>query len=339
MKIAVLLGGISAERSISVLSGRAFVFALRERGHDVVAIDPSLGANGVIDDATLRAATAYEVTAEELAAYSPQKLVECIQSSLFDNVDLVFIGLHGKYGEDGYVQALLDLRGIPYTGSAMLASAMAMDKATSKLMFSVAGIPNAPWVTVDPVEADNDVMLTQVMSDLKGSLVVKPNDQGSTVGMTILHGPTLESLREAIQLAGTFSKIVLIEQYIGGRELTVPVLGSEALPIIEIVPHEGYYDFTNKYTKGRTEYLCPAPLSEEVQHHVSNLAIAAHDILGCKAYSRVDFRLNDENMPFCLEVNTLPGCTETSLVPMSARQAGIEFGDLLEEIIRLSING
>ncbi len=337
MKIVVLLGGISPERNISLLSGRAFTFALRERGHTVVAVDPSLGANGVLTDDDLRAATAREVTAEELASFEPRKLVECIQGPLFDNVDIVFIGLHGRYGEDGYVQSLLDLRGIPYTGSGMLASAIAMDKAMSKLLFAMAGIPSAHWVTVDPKDADNETLLMEVLQEINGPLVVKPNDQGSTVGMTILDRPTVESLREAVLTAGQFSKLALIERYIGGRELTVPVLGGEALPIIEIIPHDGYYDYANKYTKGRTDYECPAALSEEVQHHVQNLAVAAHGILGCRAYSRVDFRLNEENMPYCLEVNTLPGCTETSLVPMAARQAGIEFGDLLEEIIRLSL--
>lgn len=337
MNIVVLLGGISPERNISLLSGRAFTFALRERGHTVAAVDPSLGANGVLTDDDLRAATAREVTAEELASFEPRKLVECIQSPLFDNVDIVFIGLHGRYGEDGYVQSLLDLRGIPYTGSGMLASAIAMDKAMSKLLFAMAGIPSAHWVTVDPNDVDNENLLMEVLQEINGPLVVKPNDQGSTVGMTIVDRPSLESLREAVLTAGQFSKLALIERYIGGRELTVPVLGGEALPIIEIIPHDGYYDYANKYTKGRTDYECPAALSEEVQHHVQNLAVAAHGILGCRAYSRVDFRLNEENMPYCLEVNTLPGCTETSLVPMAARQAGIEFGDLLEEIIRLSL--
>jgi len=339
MNIVVLLGGVSPERNISLLSGRAFTFALRERGHSVVAVDPSLGSNGVLSDEELRAATAQEVTEEALSKFEPRKLMECIESALFDNVDVVFIGLHGRYGEDGYIQSLLDLRGIPYTGSGMLASAIAMDKATSKLLFAMAGIPSAHWVTVDPKDADNETLLMEVLQEIRGTLVVKPNDQGSTVGMTILENPSVESLREAVLLVGRFSKLALIERYIAGRELTVPVLGGEALPIIEIIPHAGFYDYANKYTKGRTDYECPATLSEEVQHHVQNLAVAAHGILGCRAYSRVDFRLNEENMPFCLEVNTLPGCTETSLVPMSARQAGIEFGDLLEEIIRLSLEG
>ncbi|MBK6291489.1 MAG: D-alanine--D-alanine ligase [Ignavibacteria bacterium] len=336
MNIAVLLGGLSPERNISFLSGRAAVSALRGRGHTVVAIDPARGANGIVTDDELQAATAREVTSDELASFSPIRLMECITSDQFNNIDLVFLLLHGQYGEDGYVQSLLDLRGIPYTGSTMLASAAAMDKGLSKMLFQVAGIPTPYWVSVAPEQADDNDLLGEVIKEINGPMVVKPNDQGSTVGMTILHRVTEEDLAAAIRLAGQFTRSILVERYIPGRELTVAVLGNEALPIIEIEPKEGYYDYANKYTKGKTEYHCPADLSEEVQDHVQNLAVAAHHILGCRAYSRIDFRLTEDNIPYCLEVNTIPGFTETSLVPMAARAAGIEFGELCEEIIRLS---
>lgn len=336
MNIAVLLGGISPERNISYLSGRAAVFALRELGHSVVAIDPSRGANGVVSDDELRAATATEVTTAELASFTTMSLIECITSDQFDGIDVVFILLHGRYGEDGYVQSLLDLRGIPYTGSTMLASAAAMDKGLSKMLFQVAGIPTPYWVSVLPEQADDIELLAEVCKEINGPMVVKPNDQGSTVGMTILDSASVEDLAVAIRLAGQFTESILVERYIPGRELTVTVLGSEALPIIEIVPKDGYYDYANKYTKGKTEYFCPADLSQEVQDHVQNLAVAAHHVLGCRAYSRVDFRLTEDNIPYCLEVNTIPGFTETSLVPMAARTSGIEFGDLCEEIMRLS---
>jgi len=262
--------------------------------------------------------------------------MECFTSALFDGIDLVFILLHGRFGEDGYVQSLLDLRGIPYTGSTMLASAAAMDKGLSKMLFQVAGIPTPFWVSVRPDQADDTDLLAEVRKEINGPMVVKPNDQGSTVGMTILQQATDEELSAAIRLAGQFTELILVERYIPGREITVAVLGNNSLPIIEIVPKDGYYDYANKYTQGKTEYFCPAELSEEVQNHVQNLAIAAHNILGCRAYSRVDFRLTEDNMPYCLEVNTIPGFTETSLVPMAARAAGIEFGDLCEEIIALS---
>ena len=325
MNIAVLLGGISPERNISFLSGRAAVFALRERGHSVIALDPSRGVHAIVSDDELRAATAVEVTETELAGFSPLKMMECFTSALFDGIDLVFILLHGRFGEDGYVQSLLDLRGIPYTGSTMLASAAAMDKGLSKMLFQVAGIPTPFWVSVRPDQADDTDLLAEVRKEINGPMVVKPNDQGSTVGMTILQQATDEELSAAIRLAGQFTELILVERYIPGRELTVAVLGNTSLPIIEIVPKDGYYDYANKYTQGKTEYFCPAELSEEV-----------HNILGCRAYSRVDFRLTEDNMPYCLEVNTIPGFTETSLVPMAARAAGIEFGDLCEEIIALS---
>lgn len=338
MNIAVLLGGLSPERNISFLSGRAAVSALRGRGHTVVAIDPARGANGIVTDEELQAATAREVTSEELASFSPIRLMECITSDQFNNIDLVFLLLHGQYGEDGYVQSLLDLRGIPYTGSTMLASAAAMDKGLSKMLFQVAGIPTPYWVSVTPEQADDNDLLGEVIKEINGPMVVKPNDQGSTVGMTILQRVTEEDLAAAIRLAGQFTRSILVERYIPGRELTVAVLGNEALPIIEIEPKEGFYDYANKYTKGKTEYHCPADLTEEVQDHVQNLAVAAHHILGCRAYSRIDFRLTEDNIPYCLEVNTIPGFTETSLVPMAARAAGIEFGELCEEIMRLSVN-
>lgn len=337
MNIVVLLGGISPERNISLLSGRAAVEALRLKGHTVTAVDPSKGANGILSQEELDAATAREVTAEELAAFRLDALNECISSDVFNSTDIVFICLHGKYGEDGYIQALLDLRGIRYTGSGMLASAMCMDKAVTKLMFQVAGIPTPHWASIKPNQAADDEAIRQLLKEVPGKLVVKPNDQGSTVGMTILEENDADGLRKAIQLAGQFSELVLIEEYIPGRELTVAVLGGEALPIIEIEPTEGYYDYANKYTKGKTLYHCPAELSEEVQHHVMNLAVTAHEIMGCKGYSRIDFRLSPENYPYCLEVNTIPGFTATSLVPMAARECGIEFPELCEEVVRLAL--
>ncbi len=338
MNIAILLGGISPERNISLLSGRAATHALRAKGHSVVAIDPALGLDGTMTDAELASVTANEITDAELAAFRPEQLIECIHSPLFNGIEMVFLGLHGRYGEDGYVQALLDMRGIPYTGSGMLASAMCMDKTVSKMMFQISGIPTPHWVSLTPEQADDMEVLAEVQRELRGPIVVKPNDQGSTVGMSIIETGVVDDLAAAVRLAAKFSSSILVERYIAGRELTVAVLGGEALPVIEIEPKDGYYDYANKYTKGRTEYHCPADLTDEVRNHVQNLAITAHAVLGCRAYSRIDFRLSEDNVPYCLEVNTLPGLTETSLVPMAARQAGIEFGDLCEEIIRLSGN-
>jgi len=339
MKIAVLLGGIGPERNISMLSGRAIIKALREQGHTVVAVDPAKGANSLVSDDTLAQATNASVSAEELASYSPRSLMECVNSGILDDQDVVFIMLHGRYGEDGYIQSLLDLRGIPYTGSGMLASGIAMDKALTKMLFQVGGIPTAYWVTVTADQATDPEALGQIRQELPGQVVVKPNDQGSTVGMTIVDTTVIDDLSRAIKHAAQFSDTILIERYIKGRELTVAILGDEALPVVEIVPKEGFYDYENKYTKGRSDYYCPADLTEEVADHILNLAVTAHHMVGCRAFSRVDFLLNEDNLPVCLEVNTIPGFTELSLFPMAAREAGLEFGPLCEEIINLSVNG
>lgn len=337
MKIAVLMGGISSERNISLLSGRAVTRALRERGHIVHAYDPSRGAHAELSDADLDAASNAPVTPEELAAFRKEALMDCVASGQLDGVDVVFNLLHGQYGEDGYMQALLHLRGLPFTGSGMTASAIAMDKGLAKMLFQVSSIPTAHWVTLQASDANDAALMEEVREELKGPVVVKPNDGGSTVGMTIVHSGDLQDLQQAVQEAARYTNSIIVERYVHGREFTVAVLGNEALPVIEIVPHEGTYDYQNKYTKGRTDYHCPADLDDHVRDHMMSLAVTAHRVIGCTAYSRVDFLLTEDNLPVCLEVNTVPGFTELSLVPMAAKAVGIGFGDLCEEIIRLSI--
>lgn len=337
MNIIVLLGGISPERNISLLSGRAAYRALLSKGHRVTAVDPSRGSNCVVTQEELNAAVAAPVSNEELSKFSPMSIVECITSEIFADVDVVFIALHGRYGEDGYVQSLLDLRGIPYTGSNMLASALAMDKTATKVMLRASGVPTPPWVALRANDSTDSAMLTSCIEQLGSQLVVKPNDQGSTVGMTILHDATPTTLGSAVVEACRYSRVALLETYIPGRELTVAVLGFDALPVIEISPKEGYYDYANKYTKGKTQYQCPAQLSDDIAFHVQSLAVTAHEVVGCAVYSRVDFRLHPDGTPWCLEVNTIPGFTETSLVPMAASECGIAFEDLCEIIIETSL--
>ncbi|MBD1209977.1 MAG: D-alanine--D-alanine ligase [Ignavibacteria bacterium] len=340
MNIAVLMGGISAERNVSFASGKAIAEALQSRGHRVVALDPALGANGVIDLATFQADAGREPTAQELAAFSPKSLLDCAHSPHLKDVDIVFLALHGKYGEDGYIQALLDMQGIRYTGSAMLSSTLAMSKLMSKRIFQSAGIPTPLFLALSSKSilekgADYD-LVDELRSELGDGLVIKPDSEGSTVGITIVPNGNVDEIKRGIELAATLGEIILVEQFIEGRELTVAVLGDETLPIIEIRTDTGFYDYAHKYTKGRTEYICPADVPPDVEDFVSQLALSAHEALGCRAYSRVDFRLNDEFQAFCLEVNTLPGMTGTSLVPKSAAAAGIEFGELCEKIIGLS---
>lgn len=335
MKIAVMMGGISPERNVSLNSGKAVFNALKERGHDVTAHDPSRGAACMLDIDTLEIPST-PPTPEELAWFSTKKLLECASSNCLDGVDVVFSVLHGFAGEDGMMQALLEARGIKYTGSKVLASALAMDKVMSKIMLLAAGVPTPEWTTVRATHEITDDLLKEIRADFRLGMVVKPNDQGSTVGMTIVKSGNLDDIENAIRLALQYSSVALIENYIEGRELTVAVLGSEALPIVEIIPDGGFYDYAHKYTKGMSEYMCPAEMDEEVAAFVQQLAVTSHKVLGCSGYSRVDFRLDEENHPWCLEVNTLPGMTATSLVPKAAAAAGIEFADLCERIIELS---
>lgn len=336
MNIAVLLGGISPERNVSFASGKAIAEALLSRGHAITLIDPARGADCVLDMAQLQVAMDNEVTLEELHSLKPENLLACVSSPVFNGIDCAFLALHGKYGEDGYMQSLLDLRGIRYTGSKMASSAIAMDKAVTKRLIHSVGIPTPEWVTVGAEHAEDYHFLEEVRNDLRGAAVVKPNDQGSTVGVTIVESGNLDDLARAIKTALQYSSLAIIEQFIPGREITVGVLGDEALPIVEIIPHEGFYDYKHKYSKGHTEYECPAALNEHDTEFIQGLALTAHHIAGCTAYSRVDFRLDDDGAPFCLEVNTLPGMTSQSLLPKGAAALGIEFDELCEKIIEFS---
>jgi D-alanine-D-alanine ligase len=338
MNIAVICGGISPERNVSLAGGLAAAKALAERGHTIRMIDPAMGAGEcILNPATLQV-NASQMPEKEILERPKRLLIDCVQSAAFDGIDMAFLLLHGTNGEDGIFQALLEARGIRYTGSKVMASALAMNKSASKVMFSAMGINTPAWTAMIGSRGHftDFPMLEEIISEFPGSLVIKPNDQGSTVGMTILHKPTPETLSQALQAAGIYSDLVLVESYIAGREITVAVLGDTPLPIIEIEPQGGFYDYTRKYTRGQTLYHCPAELDGDITDFVQNLALSAHRALGCTAYSRVDFRLDEENVPYCLEVNTIPGFSATSLVPMAAAAAGIEFGELCEKIMELS---
>lgn len=336
MKIAVLCGGISPERNVSLSSGRAVAKALMELGHEVTLHDPANGAQCRLDIDSMTIPTT-PPTEAELASFSSKKLIECVASGCMDSVDIAFSVLHGKYGEDGVMQALLQARGIAYTGSEVMASALAMDKLHSKIMFNAAGVPTPSWAVIRTNDEITDDLLKEIRSEFPRGMVVKPNDQGSTVGMSIITNGNLDDLRSAVLLALNYSDVALIENYIEGRELTVAVLGSEALPIIEIAPDGGFYDYEHKYTKGMSQYICPAELDESITDFIQNLAVTAHKVLGCRGYSRVDFRLDEDFQPWCLEVNTLPGMTETSLVPKAAQAEEISFSELCGRIIHLSL--
>lgn len=334
MNIAVLLGGISTERNVSIASGKAVAQALQERGHTVVFIDPALGKNCAVTIDTLQV-KANEPVTQEWFDISPRHLLECVQSPIFDSIDIAFSLLHGKYGEDGIMQALLEARGIRYTGSKVMASALAMDKVRTKLILSSAGVQSPEWSVLYPHQYNDYERIDQILHDLGGTIVIKPNSNGSSVGLSIVDGDIDHAIK-AIQLASQYDTTILCERYIPGREVTVAVLGDQAFPVIEIVPDNGWYDYQNKYTKGNTQYFCPADITVDERDFLQNLAITAHRVVGCTAFSRIDFRLDEDSVPWCLEVNTIPGFTETSLVPMAAQAVGISYGELCEKIIALS---
>jgi D-alanine-D-alanine ligase len=331
MKVAVLMGGTTSEREISLRTGRGMAQALRQLGHEVLAVD---AANG-----RLLPAGDEEQGAAPEGAIVPAGPAALVSAAAIRDAEVVLIALHGGAGENGTLQALLDLAGKPYTGSGVMASAIAIHKAMSKRIFEQAGIPTPAWVLVrvdEPLAAS--LVAGEVPAHVKElglPLVVKPNEEGSTVGLTIVKEWT--GLPAAFQLAARFGQEILLERYIEGRELTVAVLGDQALPIVEIRPKSGFYDYESKYTAGKSEYFCPADLPQPLAEHVRTLGVAAARVLDCRGVSRVDFRLDPEGTPWCLEVNTIPGMTPTSLVPMAAKAAGMSYEQVVQRMLDLAL--
>ena len=337
MNIALIVGGISSEREVSLSSGRGILKALRENGHNVKVIDPIYGGKEVSEEVIFKDLVSAEYPTYEameiLLKESRRKVIDCINSGLFDNMDLAFIGLHGKYGEDGRIQTLLDLRGVKYTGSDILSSAIAMDKNVTKIIFRNNNILTPDWTMMTKKDG---IDIKDILRRISLPFVIKPNDEGSTVGLTIVKNES--DIKEAIELAFKYTDKIMIEKYVKGRELTVSIVGDIAYPLIEIKPKEGFYDYHHKYTKGMTEYICPAEVTDDVSNKAREIAIKAYHSLGCSVYSRVDFLLDDNGDLHCLEVNTLPGMTELSLVPKAVKAKGMEFNELIENIIGLSLN-
>lgn len=344
MNIILITGGPSAEREVSIASSKSIVKALRDLGHSVKVVDPINGDLSINEDEIFRSGVKKESPSFELLneihKVSDRKILDCINSSIFDNIDLAFLGVHGKFGEDGKIQTLLELRGIRYTGSNVFSSALAMDKDVSKIILNSAGIKTPDWIVIRKSSGEQDLknINGNILDSIGYPCVVKPNDEGSTVGLSIVQ-PDVEDIQlgNSISLAFNYSDKVLIEKYIKGRELTVPVIGNETFPVIEIRPIDGFYDYEHKYTKGMTEYFCPADIPAGIENKAREDALKAHRILGCSVYSRIDFILNENNDLYCLEVNTLPGMTETSLVPKSAAAMGMSFNQLIERLIELSL--
>jgi D-alanine-D-alanine ligase len=335
VKVLILAGGISSEREVSLNSGKAIAEGLQSLGHQVKMIDTGEGKE-LLASATARAISDGQSSMVNSAPTSPSEhMPVAFVPSDFGEFDCVFIALHGGIGENGTLQALLDLSGVCYTGSGVMASALAMDKYRAKLLFDSVGVPT-PRTVFFGDEASAVKFCGEVEPpQLQYPIIVKPNAEGSTVGLTL--AKDYDALLVGIKEAAACNVNILIEEYIPGRELTVAILGSEVLPAVEIVPKSGLYDYQAKYTVGASEYLCPAQLDKQVETDIKEFAQLAYEVLGCTGYARVDFRLNPQNELFCLEVNTLPGMTATSLVPKAAKAAGISFEQLLERIVKLAL--
>ena len=329
MRIIVLLGGNSAERDVSLVSGRAVGSALARRGHQVTAVDT---AGGRLVDLEAKRGIGVEPPSTALVPEAAAvHAVEKLGAQAFGEVDVVFIALHGTGGEDGTIQAMLDAVGVPYTGSGVMASSVAMDKEVAKRIFRDIGVPT-PAGFGAPADTPSADLARRIAAECGWPAVVKPNAQGSSVGVSIVHGP--DQLAGALEAAGAYDSYLMFETFIPGREMTVAILDGRALPVVEIVPHAGFYDYRNKYTSGSSSYHVPADIPAEVAKTLQRHAEACFAALRCRDFARIDFRLSPANEPYCLEVNTIPGMTATSLVPKAAQAGGIDFETLVETIAR-----
>lgn len=300
--VAVVMGGPSAEREVSLNTGAAIANALREYGYtNVVEID-----------------------------LDPRNFGKQLAES---KAEVVFNAVHGLYGEDGRLQTLLEIREMPYTGSGMIASVSCMDKVITKRMLRDAGISTPACLIVNKKESG---IKEKIMQRFSLPVVIKPASQGSSIGVEIVKEE--KQLEEALANAFKYSRDILVEEFIGGKELTVSMMQKDgevvALPVIHIAPHSGMYDYHSKYTKGATEYICPADLDEETTKKVQEISKQAYEVLGCSGVARADVMLDEEGNGYVLEINTVPGMTATSLVPKAAAAAGISFPELCNIILQ-----
>ncbi len=331
MRITVLTGGSSSEREVALASAGQVVAALRSRGHSVTVVDTT---SGVVSEAAETALLGARVGSNppDVKALAERERAVLFSGLLaqpeLQGADVVFLALHGGTGEDGTLQHLLDLAGIRYTGSGALGSGLAMDKDVAKRLFLQDGVPTAPYAMA-PVTAD------EVMQNFGFPVVVKPSKQGSTVGLTVVRHPA--EFDAAVALAEQHDDEVMVEAFVPGRELTVGILDNDALAVGEIIPQHELFDYECKYTPGMSEEIFPADLPEPLAWEVQRLGVVAHLALKLRGYSRVDFRLTPSGKLYCLEVNTLPGMTATSLLPQSAAAAGVDFPTLCERICELAL--
>ena len=362
MKITVLMGGTSAERDVSLASGVRVAEALRSCGHDVLSVDTAHGILSAPDEQALLGGKIVKTIPPDVQALMRLNAQLPGRLRSLPQTDVLFLALHGGQGEDGTLQALLDLTGVPYTGSGHLASALAMDKDLSKHLFRAAGVPTADWRMApipgignresgigtagkpEPGTGRSFASLgtgreqsfaDEVERKLGLPVIVKPSKQGSTVGLSIVR--EIGTLWDAIDEAAKYDDEVMVEQFIPGRELTVGILGDEALPVGEIIPVHEIYDYECKYTAGMAREIFPADLTAEETRTIQDLARRAFRALKLRGYARIDFRMSPDGVFYCLEANTLPGMTALSLIPQAAAAAGISFPELCDRIVRLAL--
>jgi D-alanine-D-alanine ligase len=330
LSIVVLMGGSSDERAVSLSTGGEVASALRVSGHRVVAFDTESGVLSLEEEAAIKASGVREATrhGESLGLLATGDARDFIQHPAVQDADLFFLALHGGLGEDGTLQAILDALGMPYTGSGMVGAGLAMDKDLTKRLLRDAGIPTPAWVA-GPHSA------SEVAGHLGLPVIVKAARGGSSLRLVLAHD--FSELQTAVEEAASFDDLVLFERYTPGREFTVGVLGTEVLPVGEIIPEHELFDYACKYQPGLAQEIFPADLDGEVSARLQEMALRVHRLLRLRDFSRVDFMLDEEGGIWCLEANTLPGMTANSLLPKAARAAGLSFPDLCDRIARLAL--
>lgn len=343
MKIVVLAGGLSPERNVSLTSGCLVAAALRRRGHHVLMLDVYEGLESLPPDPSVL------FTDSQNVSFTVSREVPDLPALIAKNggrkepvgphvlklcgmADVTFLALHGATGENGQLQAALDLAGIRYTGSGYIGSLLAMDKDIAKKLLRAEGILTPDWVRID---TRHPADLAEILKTVGLPAVVKPCSCGSSVGVSLVD--TEEELANAIFHAGRFEYAIMVERRILGRELTSGILDGQVLPPVEIIPKDGFYDYENKYQAGATTEICPAPLPDEVTEEIAKATALGFDALRLEGYARFDYILDEENRPWCLEANTLPGMTPTSLLPQETAAVGIDYDTLCETLVKLAL--
>lgn len=334
MRILLLAGGDSSERSVSLETGAAIYESLKRLGHIVLAIDAASGKSLLTNDGKfVDFKNDSSIKSLNTSKSKAWPIANALGSPAFQDMEVVFIALHGGSGEDGMLQCLLEMAGKDHTGSSMEASAISMDKAVSKKLCVAEKIdtPDFALYRIGNKKID-DRLVEEISNRFELPIIVKPNNGGSTIGLSKVGDEA--NIKSALEKALDESNAVLVEQYIKGREITASVLNGRPLSLVEIKPHNELYDFEAKYSKGKSEYIVPAPIDETIAKEIQKAAVKIYNVIGCAGLARVDFILDDTGKFYFLELNSLPGMTELSLAPMAAKHDGMDFDQLVAEIIK-----